>query len=85
MCTLSHYKFRQRLLNKSREYPWCTVSIVNEAYTSKTCGRCGVINEKLGGNEIFKCINLNCGLVADRDIHAARNILLRYMCKNEQD
>jgi len=37
----SHYSFRQRLLSKSREYPNVKVFLVNEAFTSKTCTRCG--------------------------------------------
>ena len=36
MVTWSHYRFRQRLLSKTREYPWCRVVLVNESYTSKT-------------------------------------------------
>jgi len=38
MATGSYYRFRQRLLQKSREYLSCRVIIVNEAYTSKTYG-----------------------------------------------
>jgi putative transposase len=75
MVTWAHYRFKTRLINKAREYPWCKVVIVSEAYTSKTCGRCGNINDKLGGNKVFKCPA--CGLTCDRDKHAARNILLR--------
>jgi len=77
MVTWSHFRFQTRLVNKACEYPWCRVVIVSEAYTSKTCGRCGVINDKLGGNKVFTCPS--CGLVCDRDKHAARNILLRYL------
>ena len=44
MMTWSHYRFRMHLLHKAREYPWCRVVIVNEAYTSETCGCCGAIN-----------------------------------------
>jgi putative transposase len=75
MITWSHYRFKQRLLFKRQEYPWCKVIICNESYTSKTCGNCGHINHKLGGNKIFKCSS--CGLTIDRDVHAARNILLK--------
>jgi putative transposase len=77
MCTLSHYRFQRRLIDKAREYPWCRVVIVSEAYTSKTCGRCGKIHAKLGGNKVFRCPS--CQLECDRDKHAARNILLRYL------
>ena len=77
MCTWSHYRFRQRLLNKSQLYSWSTVSIVNEAYTSKTCGACGTINKKLEDKKTFKCNT--CGVVMDRDANGARNILLRHL------
>ena len=40
----SHYRFKERLLYKSREFPWCHVYIVNEVYTSKTCTHCGHIH-----------------------------------------
>ncbi len=79
MLTWSHYLFKQRLLNKAREYPWVRVHIVNEAYTSKTCTRCGVIHERLGGRKTFRC--QSCGTVLDRDYNGARNIYL----KNERD
>src|SRR5438874_13211852 len=55
MMTWSHYRFRQYLLHKSREYPWCKVVICTEEYTSKTCGCCGVINRNLGSSKTFKC------------------------------
>lgn len=77
MSTWSHYRFQQRLLHKAREFPWCRVELVCEAHTSKTCGRCGWLHQKLGGNKVYRCGS--CGLEADRDVHAARNILLRYL------
>ena len=75
MMTWSHYRFKQRLLFKRQEYPWCKVVICNEAYTSKTCGVCGALHQKLGGNKTFKCPS--CGIVLDRDVNGARNILLK--------
>ena len=53
MLTWSHYRFRQRLLSKSREYPWCNVIVTEEPYTSKTCGKCGTINTKLEATKYF--------------------------------
>jgi len=73
----SYYRFLQRLLQKSGEYPWCRVITVNEAYTSKTCGMCGQINYKLGERKIFCC--LHCKMRCDRDVDGARNILLRFL------
>jgi putative transposase len=77
MCTWAHYRFRERLLNKSRLYDWCQVIVVNEAYTTKTCGGCGWIHRSIGGSKTFKCNQ--CHIVLDRDANGARNILLRYL------
>lgn len=77
MLTWSHYRFQQRLLNKTREYRNSQVIICDEHYTSKTCGRCGELHEKLGSNKTFHCPH--CGVTMDRDVNGARNILLRYL------
>ena len=77
MLTWGHYRFRQRLLSKAREYPWCRVIVTQEPYTSKTCGACGWINHRLGGSKVFRC--RQCAFVADRDANGARNILLRHL------
>jgi putative transposase len=74
MMTLSHYSFRERLKEKSIEYG-NEVIMVTEEYTSKTCGRCGTMNTKLGGSKCFKCPN--CKMVMDRDCNGARNILIK--------
>ena len=76
MLSWSHYRFQQRLLHKSREFPWCHVYIVNEAYTSKTCTMCGNIYE-VGKSRTYQCPT--CGMMLDRDINGARNILLRFL------
>ena len=81
MCTWSHYSFRQRLFFKSREYQHCRVVVTSEAYTSKTCGACGVLHNKLGGSKTFKCPS--CGVCLDRDANGARNILLRALTRKE--
>ena len=57
----------------------CQLIVCDEAYTSKTCGACGTLYQKLGSNKTFKCAA--CGYEADRDISAARNILLRYLTR----
>src|SRR5262249_17521274 len=81
-CTWSHYRFRQHLLHKAREYPWCRVIVCTEEYTSKTCGCCGEINRGLGGSKTFRCPNPRCASELDRDINATRNILLLYLSVN---
>lgn len=72
-----HCTFRQRLQLVASQYPGVTVHMQNEAYTSKTCTNCGVINETLGSSKVFKCGA--CKHVVDRDANGARNILLRHL------
>jgi putative transposase len=74
MMTWSFYKFRKCIENKART-TGSKVCIVSEAYTTKTCGRCGRMHDKIGGNKEFKCPS--CGVVMGRDENAPRNILLR--------
>lgn len=74
MLSLSHYSFKERLLHMAT-YRGCKVHICSEAYTSKTCGCCGNMNNTLGGNKVFDCSN--CGISIDRDYNGARNSYLR--------
>jgi len=69
----SYFKFRKRL-KEMAEFTSCVVHEVSEHYTSKTCGSCGAIHEKLGGNRIFKCPN--CKMEIKRDFNGARNIFM---------
>lgn len=70
----SHFKFRQRLENKSIKAGGKTI-ICCESWTSKTCTNCGRLNHELGSSKVFSCSE--CKLVIDRDINGARNILLK--------
>ena len=74
MLALSHYKFKKRLLEMG-ESNGCKIIICNEAYTSKTCGKCGNIKDNLGGSREYNC--QRCGLIIDRDYNGARNIYLK--------
>jgi len=47
----------------------------NEAYTSKTCPKCGHVHKKLGGSKVHFCPA--CGHKAPRDWVGALNIMLR--------
>ncbi len=80
MLDWAHGRFRKRLLNKAREYPWCRVIICTEEYTSKTCGHCGRVRGKLGGTKVFHCADASCPFQGvDRDLNGARNILIKYL------
>ncbi|CAG8663590.1 10009_t:CDS:2, partial [Scutellospora calospora] len=68
MLDWSHYKFKMFLRHKTREYPEMNLIECTEEYTSKTCTRCGIINEKLRGSKNFSCSL--CGLKIDRDHNA---------------
>jgi putative transposase len=48
---------------------------LSEAYTSKTCGKCGHLHTELGGSKTYKCPK--CKTQIPRDINGARNIMLR--------
>lgn len=74
MMTWSHYAFKQRLLSQA-QHKGCKVFIVNEHFTSQTCGQCGNLHTELGSSKRFECPS--CRVVMDRDANAARNILLR--------
>ena len=77
MCTWSHYRFRCHLLQKARCRPSVQVRLVSEEYTSKTCGKCGTLHQKLGSSKIYACAN--CKTVIDRDSNGARNVLLKHL------
>ncbi len=68
----SHYSFKQRLGFKCYERG-NKFFTVQEPYTSKTCGNCGQMYSER--SKIYSCPS--CGIKIDRDINAARNILLR--------
>jgi IS605 OrfB family transposase len=74
---LSHFTFNQRLQAKCEEFN-VNFEVVDESYTSKTCGKCGELNEKLGSNELFICAHVGCKYSMPRDIHGARNILIKH-------
>jgi len=73
LLTLGFYRFRKRLeekcLERGNEF-----LLVNEAYTTATCTRCGTV-KKIGSSKIRECGI--CNLVIDRDYNGARNIYLK--------
>jgi putative transposase len=54
MLTWAHYRF-QRFLKFQAKKKNVVVVDVSEAYTSKTCTKCGHIHTKLGGAKVFVC------------------------------
>lgn len=76
LLNLSHFQFKVRLIQKASE-TGTKVIICNEAYTSKTCSNCGTQNKKLGASKQFFCSK--CYFRADRDVNAARNIMMRVL------
>lgn len=80
MSLWNHCLFVDRLINKSREFKNCTVKIVTEEFTSKTCCNCGCLNNNLGSSETFKCNS--CGIELDRDANGSVCIYLK--TKNEE-
>lgn len=61
----------------ARRYKDCRVIEVSEAYTSMSCGACGMKNRELFGSKTFVCPY--CAFECDRDVNGARNILLKYL------
>ena len=76
MNTFSFYKFHEKLKSMA-SLKGCKLYIVEESYTSKTCGMCGELNNNLGGSKTFKCPK--CSIIIDRDYNGARNILLKHL------
>jgi putative transposase len=64
--------FTQMLAYKVEE-TGCRLVAVNPAYTSQRCSRCGELVEKSLSVRVHRCPC--CGLVLDRDVNAARNVL----------
>ena len=75
MC-VSHGAFKTILIRKCQE-THSRFMLVDEKYTTRTCGQCGTINHNVGSSKLFQCPI--CGLQAHRDVHAARNMLIKHM------
>ncbi len=75
MLTLSHYKFKKRLLDKAAALGKHVI-IVNEAYTSKTVSWTGEEKKNIGGSKIITAEN---GTSMHRDLNGARGILVRFL------
>lgn len=76
---LSHFKFRQYLLHKANCFHNRHVILCKENWTTKTCSICGYLNQGMTDEKIYTCPK--CKGIIDRDINAARNILIRSITK----
>jgi putative transposase len=63
------------IISYKAEEAGCRVVFVDPKNTTKLCSNCGMIVEKELSERIHNCPS--CGLSIDRDINAARNILIR--------
>lgn len=59
MLTWCHYRFNNRLMNKTRGYPDYIVIICGEVYISKMSTGCGSLHPNLEGAKAFKCPQYN--------------------------
>ena len=75
---LNHYRFQQKLQGLCAKNK-CNLYIVDESYTTMTCGACGKLDPNVGSAKLFVC---SCGYSQDRDIHGARNIWIKTMTEN---
>ena len=82
LLTWAHYRFRQFLQHKAREFGKRVV-IVDEAYTSKTISWTGELIPNLGGRKIVR--SKLTGDRMDRDYNGARGIFLRALGDSPSD
>jgi putative transposase len=75
---LSHYKFRQHLINKGNEYG-CEIEVVTENETTMTCTFCGTKGEYEIKGRTRECHV--CEKKCNRDNVGARNILIKNIKK----
>jgi transposase len=76
MQNLSFYQFKQKLIHLGHRRG-SNVYIVNESHTTMTCGKCGQQKTKDEMKQVNTVYNCSCGYSSDRDVHGARNILIK--------
>ena len=74
---------KARLMQTSTKYPGSTLLRGSEAYTTKQCGNCGLLDDNVKGKEQLKC--RGCSKEGDRDVLGARNICLRFLKCQDHD
>ena len=78
---LCHYRFQQKLIHQCSKHG-TMLKIVGEEYTTKTCGGCGCL-KSMSGETVYECTK--CSYTLDRDIHGARNILIKNCTAKDVD
>lgn len=81
MNTLGFYKFKMKLIDQCRAKNR-NLYLVDESYTTRTCGSCGYDHATIGSNKTYTCPV--CHYKLDRDVHGARNILIRFLSQKIQ-
>jgi hypothetical protein len=57
LLTWAHGSFREILEEQAQSKSWVDIIHCDEPHTSKTCGGCRQINDRLGSSKTFKCPN----------------------------
>jgi len=78
MQALAFYRFRCKL-EAAAASTGTRLYVIDEAWTSKKCFRCGSVDLALAGKKSYVCRNPACRMHAHRDVNAALNILLRFV------
>ena len=70
------YQRRKRMEQKAHRTRDFLYVDCEEHYTSRTCSECDTLRKSFRP-AIFECVNPSCRLVVNRDLNAAKNILIR--------
>jgi IS605 OrfB family transposase len=73
------YQFKVKLQNKQEEYG-NKIYLINEAYTSQSCGKCSSFYKT--SDEVHTC--QKCKIITDRDHNGARNIMMKGIYENRK-
>lgn len=71
---LKFYLFKQRLLYKA-SINNKKVFLINEAYTTQGCSKCGSLWKEIGDSKTFRCPE--CKYVCGRDVNSSKNMMMK--------
>lgn len=74
LLSIGHYNTLMKLKEKCKD-KGSVLLIVKEFNTTRTCGKCGHLKTDIGSAKEWTCEK--CEMQHDRDVNAARNILIR--------